>query len=489
MPCECFYTFPYQIDERRILWRSDRQLLTYIESLCQEMEESKKETLEGEIARHLLRQLQESRNNSLLKKSWSAFLLRRTEKVIKRDMLAKFPTGFDDNLFCALFSIGVEVVDEPLKFLASFDDSRCRLNYWYPTFKKFIDRKIKYCLLPKIRELTGLSTLGQTDLGLAARSSRRQVREALSYCYEGEAKLARYLLAWQAFQEVRQAIGLPINNYQQEHFKIVADRYNTITANSASDEEIKLCLEKIGRAIRQLLEPKAISLDDYSFNSNDEAFESKDKLIDRLTIVEKSQEDLDMEVKANSLKEYFNHLLDALSIDKKQLLWLRYGLNLKQTSIALELGIDQPTASYRLRCCRNKVFQQILTWLDPNVPLEINVDLINEIEALLSQYHADKIARLFQRAIAAIATESQPLFRLLHLFYVASQPTAEIARTVEQSQSQVKELLETIEQWLSDWTVEKIEAEINLEFQQRELIKNRLPAIARDRLPSILQRD
>jgi DNA-directed RNA polymerase specialized sigma subunit len=488
MPYECFYTLPKRIEERRVIWKIEEPLRSHIEFIGEHFNSlgvSNREILEPQIARYLLEQLQQYPQDILLRKHWLSFLLRRCEKVAIA-ILRLIPTSSHSCSFSDLFQMGIEVVNDPAQFFINFDKRRFNHNYWYPTLKTFADSKIKHFLFPKIRELTGRITLGLTNLGLASRASRKQVSEALKQLKSSK-NISQYLLAWQCFQEVKKSIKLEIRKFQAEHFQLIATRYNQFQKQLAFSQftlingaTIRDWLEEIGGSIRQLLEPQLISVD--------RQFEKEEPLIITLPFVMRTDVDLlgnwEKDRTQIALIEFINSLLSKPEkLSDRQILLLRYGFKLNQSKIAEELKKNQSTIHHKLNSLHQKILSQIGEWIRQNLEIEPTSEGLNEIKGVLTQYYSDQIDGLTIDTIQLLEGQNQ---KLLKLFYVTGATKAEIAEKIGVSEAKVGKLLKAIAQQLYDCITERIEADIQLQFQS-PTVKECIPALIERRLQTVLQ--
>jgi hypothetical protein len=486
MPLECFYTLPDRIEEHRIIWRVEPRLRDRVKKLGQKIDpfvELNEEILEARIARYLFEELQQHPEHELLRTHWIAFLERRCEKVANK--LAHFcPNCFQD-----IVLMGSEVAINPRRFFDNFDSQRSRIEHWYPTLKRFSDTKIKHILIPKLIKHTGIVTLGQSNLGLAARASRTRVKEALQHSGYGEAELYQYLLGWQCFQEFRNSLKLGVHRFNPEHFQQIYKRYCELQAelplpevqkSDITGEEIKTWLENIGRAIRQFLDPPINSLD---MPLHLQAFEEMSLLEN---IPSKPILDEEMNQKVAALREFISQRLEELKeTQEKQLLLLRYGLELKQAQIGKELnGQAQYKICRILQQLNNRILAQILHWLRQNMKFEPSSEGLNDIKAMLYGYYCDKIDSFFEKTIQLLGRQSR---EVLKLFYLVKLKPSEIGNKIHKSEAEVKELLEVMRQWLYSSISEQIQAEIQLQFQPTGAAEKRITAITETRLETILQ--
>ncbi len=485
MPLEYFYTLLDSIEEHRIIWRIEPRLCDRVNQLRQKIDplsELNEDILEARIARYLFEKLQQHPEQEFLRTHWIAFLERRCARVASK--LAHFcPNCFRD-----LVLMGAEVAINPVKFFENFDSQRSTIEYWYPTLKRFSDSKIKHIIIPKFRAITGLDTLGRSNLGLAARSTRKQVKEALLHSGYGEANLSQYLLVWQCFQEIRNSINLGVNNFKQEHFQEVANRYSEFQIlglhefenSNINGEVIKTSLENIGTAIRQFLDPPIDSL----YTSLHSDLNETISLIENIPYESKVDEEMNQTVAA--FREFISHLLEGLKeSQEKQLLFLRYGLEMKQSQIGKELtGQAQYQICRLLQRLNYRILKQILNWAKPTMEIEPSSEGLNEIEVVLSHYYSDQIDDFLAKIIQGLARQSRELLKLV---YIAKLKPSEIGKKINKSEAEVKELLEAIKQWLYSSMTEQIQAEIQLHFQPQGAAKKRINVITEIRLETVSQ--
>ncbi|MFB8792367.1 MAG: hypothetical protein U7123_26845 [Potamolinea sp.] len=486
MSLECFYTLPERIEEHRITWRIEPKLCEHVNCLRQKIDPSvelNEEILEAKIARYLFEKLQQQQEDKQLQIHWRAFLTRRCE-IVAIQLAHLSPSYFRD-----LVLMGIQVTIHPVNFFDNFDSQRSRIEYWYPTLKKFSDTKIKHIIIPNFRIITGLQTLGITDLGLVARSSRTRVKEALQHSGYREAELSQYLLIWQCFQEVRNSINRGINNFKLEHFQKISELYREFREELAgteirnqdlTGEEIQICLSKIGIAIRQFLDPPIASLDTPLSSQSAE----DTTLIENLTYQPRVDEEMNQELAV--LRNFISNLIEGLNEnEEKQMLFLRYGLELKQAQIAKELGGQtQSTVSRHLQKLQIRIFLQIQEWVRQHLKIEPSSEGLNEIEAVLCQYYSQQIDRFFTRGIQFFGMRS---LEVLKLFYIVKLSNPEIANEVSKSEAEVKELLGVMKQWLDSSVTDLIQNEIELKFQPTGAAQQQISKLTETRLETILQ--
>jgi hypothetical protein len=486
MPLECFYTLPDRIEEHRIIWRIEPRLRDRVNGLRQQIDplaEFNEEILEAKIARYLFEKLQQHPEHELLRTHWIAFLVRRCETVALQ--LAHFCPG----CFRDIVLMGAAVVIHPVIFFEKFDSQRSRIEHWYPTLKSFSDTKIKHILIPKLRDLTGLNTLGQSNLGLAARSSRKRVIEALQHSGYGQAELSQYLLVWQCFQEVRNSSNFGVKEFQSKHFQEIANLYCKLSENLAlpeahkqdiNGERIETWLKNIGASIRQFLDPPLDSLYTPLPSQSDEGI----SLLENISAQPRVDDEMNQTVAA--LREFISHQLEGLKeTQEKQMLFIRYGLELKQGQIGKELsGQAQYQICRLLQRLNNRILTQIWNWVKQHLELEPSSEGLNEIEAVLCRYYSDQLDGFFEKTIQVLGRQS---LEVLKLFYIVKLKPSEIGNKIHKPEAEVKELLEAMRQWLFSSMTEQIQAEIQLQFQPQGAAQKRIIVSTETRLETLLQ--
>ena len=481
MPLECFYTLPC-VEEERILWQIEPRSRRHIESLHQIIQPVNypvNDPLEAAIAQYLFVQLRQYPEDELILNHWMAFLLRRCEIVARRILPLlgdHHDIGFDD-----LFMMASVAAIDPARFFKNFDESHVQLGFWYPTFIRFTDIKLKHLLLPELRRSSGNNMFGQTNLGLVARSSRKRVREALEHSGYGNAQIDRYLLAWQCFQEYKDSVNRRFNQFNARDFQNIATRYNELneSENSVSGSEIQTWLDNIGEAIRRLSDPPRISFwTGFSSDSHEET-----NLVENIPF--ETSYDEEMAEKVSAFMQAIANLLNDLK-EKQQILFLNYGLELNQKKIAEERGINQSTVSRHIDGSFDRIWSGVWKWFQRELESKDNPpkEELAGIKAGVYQHYSDKLDRYVQNSIRSVNEES---WKLLKLFYLVKQPLSEIGNMFQRTEEEVRDRLNAIKQKLCSKTVDQIQAEFNLELQPEGAAINAIRAIVETRLERILQ--
>ncbi|HAX75089.1 MAG TPA: hypothetical protein DCY88_04440 [Cyanobacteria bacterium UBA11372] len=482
MPIENFYTL-LCVEEDRILWRIDPRLQRHIEMLCQIIQPVNypvNDPWEAAIARYLFEQLRQHPNDELIRTHWIAFLLRRCEIVARRILPLlgdRHHIGFDD-----LFMMASVAAINPARFFNNFDENRIQQGFWYPTFIRFTDIKLKHLLLPELRRVTGNNMPGQSNLGLAARSSRTRVKEALEHSGYTKAQVDRYLDAWNCFKEYKDAVNRGVNSFSSQDFQNIAARYNELNQDETrvSGSDIKSWLDDIGEAIRRLFDPPRTSFWSHFCSQSDE------EISILINIPFETSYDEEMEENVSKFRQAIANLLNGLQeIQEKQLLFLRYGLELKQGQVASELGgVHQSTISHHLSHLNHRILSALSNWVREELQVEVSSIGLAEIKAVLFQHYAEEIDRFLQNSISSLDEQNR---ELLNLFYVVRRPLSDIGQMIQRTERQVRDRLNSIQQQLYSKTLAQIQAEFNLNLQPNGAAIKSIPAIVETRLETILQ--
>jgi RNA polymerase sigma factor (sigma-70 family) len=489
MPYESFFELPSVTNEDRLRWIVDTGLSFNIKSLCEQIEpcdRSQESVTEMKLARFLFLLLRQYPEDKLIQAHWQAFLFKRCEKVA-RQISYLLPTNCYRNLFLDFFQMGCELVAFPFDFLESFDDRRPKLNYWYATLKKFSDHKIKFSLFPRVREIIGLPTLGQSDLGLAARASRKQVKEALMNS-RYNLNSSQYLLIWQCFQEVRKSVKLEVNKFKVEQFQLICDRYHQLQSHERlkiDGNEIKSYLEDVGSALRQLLDFQPLSLDIFLDSNSESESSLKDFIADPATNID-GLSSYEMQQAIERLRQVLNELLENLKpVELQQILWLRHGLNLKQKEMSLALALDQATISRKLKTLYQEIFLQLaqIAHQGSQIDFEITSEAIAEIKVLLDDYYTERVDRFLIEILSLLDSSKKELLKSIYLDSLS-------VSKLQTTEAEIEWLLDEIKHELSDSFMQRLETEIDLTFlpqsETREMISSSIETITVTNLQHLL---
>lgn len=322
---------------------------------------------------------------------------------------------------------------------------------------------------------------GQSNLGLVARASRTRVKEALERSGYGKAQIKQYLLAWQCFKEYTDSVNRRFNQFNARDFQNIATRYNELneTENSVSGSEIQTWLDNIGEAIRRLSDPPRTSF--WTGFSSD--WDEETNLVENIPF--ETSYDPEMEENVTRLRQAIADVMNGLQeIKERQMLFLKYGLELTQGEIAEERGINQSTVSRRINGLIKRILSEIWKWFNRKQKTKYSPTELAEIQAVLSQNYADKLDRFVQNAIPSVNEES---WKLLKLFYLVKQPLSEIGKMFQRTEEEVRDRLNAMREQIYSNTRAQIQAEFNLELQPEGAAFKSIPTIVETRLERILQ--
>jgi hypothetical protein len=147
-------------------------------------------------------------------------------------------------------------------------------------------------------------------------------------------------------------------------------------------------------------------------------------------------------------------------------------------------GQAQYYISRLLQRLNHRILTQILNWVKQHLGLEPSSECLKEIEAVLYQYYSDQIDVFFEKTIQVLGTQSRGV---LKLFYILKLKPSAIGTKIHKSETEVKELLEVMRQWVCSSITEKIQAEIQLELQSQGAAQSRITTVTETRLETILQ--
>ena len=310
------------------------------------------------------------------------FLYERCQKVVQR-MVRELPTHLCQYDSDYLLNIAYGLIENPDYFFRNFNFDQVNSEYFYPTYIKYTEQKIKCGIYEKLRQQTGLETIGRSNLGLASRASKKKVQIALDYQGYDEAFFSQNLQIWACFQEFRKSTNnLPVNRYQNHEFQEIADLYYKRSYQSVSQnldgEEIQKILNAIGAAIRRLLDDQYPYVSG-SLDNPDNANWLEDRQTNSVAQDFFSLEENGFLIEySNMLKESLNDLLPTIpQSEDRRLLFCRHGLKLKQREIAPEFNEKQYQISRRLARVYQHLWFQVIDWAEQNMNQEFPINSIS----------------------------------------------------------------------------------------------------------------
>jgi hypothetical protein len=334
-PFESLYEFPFLVEEYPyIKWIKDIRL----QRNTQQILKKAPHISEAELIRLLFNSLKLNPDDVLTNRHLIAFTSRSTSAVVFRikSDLENLKRIRDDSktFYKDLYQMAIEETLQPAKFYQSFDPDRAQSEYWLPTLKNYIKRRMEGLLCDKIRTMEGMKTYKRSDLGLASRSTGKQTLEALQFIGLGEPERSHYLLVWKSFQEVRGQSQE--STLETETYKQTAVRYNQLRLNLPFSHEqssdlngamVEVWLKQTGAALRRYIDRARESLDaDIAYQNREGSVSKLEQLVDTVTTREGNPIILrEVQPDTRVIKQLIEQQLDEQQPDRDQLFLLTHG--------------------------------------------------------------------------------------------------------------------------------------------------------------------
>lgn len=413
MSLELFIAFPVLKEDGqgylRLQWRLNAQLQRHLNEWVQQNPALNEITL----AQELLVLLYQSPLDEFVKRHLIAFLSHFAGRAVCKleGNLRRFKAVQSDirTFVQDLFQTAFEISLRPVEFFKNFENNRTPDEFWYFSLKGYISRKMEGQLRDHIRIAEGMTNYGRTDLGLAARSSKKRVTEALQYVGQSEAQMTQLVLCWQTFQEAKTAQLIQVENPKPEQYQAIAQRYNAlrlklpIPANnnpSIDAQTVQTWLKTIGNAVRRYCDRRVESLDTvFSPNSETPSIESE-RFADKTTLSEGLVlTTAEIQSESHALIQFLNEKIQELESHQKCILLLKYGLNLNQTQVATELNKDQPFVSRNQTKIQTQLLKQINQWSKTQQGIDLSDRILMEMKTYLIDYLAGYYPQQLQQWI------------------------------------------------------------------------------------------
>ncbi|MBW4549540.1 MAG: hypothetical protein KME35_00200 [Aphanocapsa sp. GSE-SYN-MK-11-07L] len=482
IPFESLYTLPFLDGEREsisIRWIPDPKLRHHIRLI----QVQTPELIEADLVRVFLTNLKQNPQEPTTKGHLVAFLSRfshhSAHKVMfELEQLKRIPSdaqGFRQDLF----QITLEAALDPGLFFKSFDTERSQDAFWYPSLRQYIRRRMEGILCDKIRGMEGMTTYKRSDLGLASRSSRRKVTDALEFIGITEPQLAQYILVWNCFQEVRTSHPDQTDTQAEaaspaaDQFQGIADRYNRLRAKLPQAVEghpivdgplVEKWLKQIGAAVRCYLDRGTKSLDApinlNAGNPNAETSTSSlDQLFDPTTAPEWGTLAVsEMQAELQSIQKFLDDLLEKLQPEGERIPLLMHGLKLAQAQIGIELEKNQSTIGRNYQKLLAQLLKQLGAWVKAQQKIDLDSETLsamkNHLEEQIEAYYAGLIDHFFADKFNALADQDPQLLRLNDACAANPEP---ISSQLKLPHDQGMELLVKTKQSLQESVAARIE--------------------------------
>lgn len=300
-------------------------------------------------------------------------LLDRRAKTVVYRMWRILPHGLEPYWREDLLTIAKNEVIKK-NFLENFRHTGAP-NLYMPTLTSYIDQKLKGILINFIRQISGIETLGRTDLGVLARYSRKIAKEGLQRAGYAEEILNKRLVAWKCFREFRQAFPKYTLNFELQQFKEIADLYAVRTGENIDAKTMKEWLHQIAKAVRYLLDGRKISLEQLLEGHN----------TNELELLNNSKEITEYSDKDNlgEFKSLVRRKLSCFDKDHQKLLLLTYGFGMNQTEVARVLNISQSKVSRQQQKLLKDILKELCIYLKIS---PITSERLRELNQPLKEY-------------------------------------------------------------------------------------------------------
>lgn len=410
-PFKRFFQFPVVEDQKKHLqvqWVTNPRLQQQILQRQQQTPQLQ----EALLAKQLFDEFRQNPQNTEIKEHWIAFLASFTwsaAREIKKDLVGAGLTTSKIELK-DLFQLAMSYAFDPISFLKKFDSKRSQAELWYPALKAYTRTKMEGQLVDYVRS-QAFKTFKRSSLGLAARATRKRVKDALTWQGQQSPLRDRYILAWQCFDEARKAKEINISSPKVQQFQKIADRYNQRRVKlplaaednpSLNSQTIEKWLKEIGEAIRRYIEQPVTSLDDFQSGKTDCSI--LEGVVDELSTL--NIERLEVRQQQELLNQFISEQLTTLGSELQRLLFLRYGLEIQQKIIAQILETQQSKISERCNQIIKQLIQTLIQqeWLGFNQSVSLNSETLRvlkaNLEEILSNYYQDwfliQIKNVFQ---------------------------------------------------------------------------------------------
>ena len=397
MSLKSFFQFPVieeQGKDLQVRWVTNPRLQ-------QQMRQRQRQTpQEAHLVRELFTEFQQNPQNLQIKQHWIAFLSSFSWSVawkIQKDLKG---AGLDSSQvdLKESFQLALTYAFNPIQFFQKFDSDR-EEELWYLSLKAYARKKIEGQLIDYIRSQV-FKTFKRSSLGLAARATKKRVKDALTWQGHQSPLRECYVLAWQCFDEASKAKAINIASPQREQFQAIADRYNERRAKlsfgtndhlSLNGQQIEDWLKEIGEIIRRYIDQPITSLNKVQSENTDSSL--LDNVVDNSSTVD--VESLEVTEQQELLNQFLSRQLTNLDPERKKLLFLRYGLELKQTIIAQKLATKQAKISERcsqfIKNLRESLIREKWLGIDESLILtsEVLKVLKDNLEEMLKNYYQD----------------------------------------------------------------------------------------------------
>ncbi|GAB1540291.1 hypothetical protein NUACC21_29600 [Scytonema sp. NUACC21] len=414
-----FYTFPQlELKENHwtIKWLSDSKL-------CQNINNIKRQNLlltEEDFALHFLNTYLHAPENAEIEVHLKAFLASFSVEIVRqfeKTLKCHSRNSYDIlSILQEAFQTTCKYASNPKSFFRGFQ-IRERNEYSYHSIKKYIKERIYGLVRDElIKEKQVSQASKHTNLGLAAKSSQKRVRDALEAQGITQEPIIKYIGIWNTFQEARKASQSDISSLTEKHFEEIAWRYSQLNSVEIDGKTIKIYLEDIGRAVRDYQNPKTYSLDVPSNPEDTTSLPLVENIPD--TSLVESWDRLPREEDREKLRIFLEKQIQELDIEAQSLLLLRHGFQLVQKQIAGEINKDTATANRRYNKLLKLLIEKIRDWRNQHLnrngkesERDFTSEELKEIKSslvtFLDDYYFYNFFQIFQETFNSLPVKSQ----------------------------------------------------------------------------------
>ncbi|BAY23138.1 hypothetical protein NIES2100_29020 [Calothrix sp. NIES-2100] len=488
-----FFTLPLLKEDAKgqkfIFWQVDQKLQQYINSIVSQ----KPNISKPELVKIIFQNFQKYPEDKLNRRVWIAFLARFSYRAAFqiRTNIIKISTRVSldyDSLFQDVFQMALTSALPPEKCLGNLvkdtEFEELALNIWYFKLEKYLRKRIEGLLCDKLREIEGFRTFQRSDLGLASRVTKTRAIAVLKRLGLNEVTISHHTLAWQCFQEAKDAGIINISSPQPQAFEAIFQRYHQFAQklpklspnNQAVDGTvIQQWLQEIGRAIRNYIDFSQVSLDEPISQDSEtltwvDLIPDEDSIIPKDTISRNEIEDL-----VKELREFIYHKIDSLKAEEQRIPLFMHGLDLSQEKIGIELAANQSTVGRRYKKMLLELLSQLGTWVNASLKVDLNSEKLNELKIYLQEYldvfYHNLMYTFLDQAIQLLELQTREMMRL---FWLQQMQIEQIAELVNFTLLEVEDKLLLSHQSLKLDMIQRIENRLNLFLNPQGIVCNQV---------------
>lgn len=328
---------------------------------------------------YLLELLRANLEDKILHRCWECYLMNRTVTVVRNqyNRLSGYLVGYSlEDLFNDTFARVY------LRFITEGD-----LHFRIPS-----DQMIIYSFKEKIQKIN--LYVGKTDLGVAVGSTRSRWLNIAT-----DNTTLNYTFLHQCVTEYRQSEHLPCNQWKDNNFQTIADRYNDLRGEHPEITDVREILNNIGHLIRRYY-TKLIDLDEPLLDQESD--------ITRLDNIPSGDENIIKDIERDSEQKVLDsHILKIilqLNQQRKKIVFLDYALGYKHIEIANLLEAHISTVSHLSQIIFTQFCASFQAGIISSTPKNMVVPIINpNSEAIV--FFRDCLSDFYIRQIISIIND------------------------------------------------------------------------------------